>query len=155
MPDRPLKPSPFGASLSSGFGWFCMTTPQCTFSCLVHSRLPSRFCSPVQLFRLFFPFSTHVYQTHAEGRGCLPFTREAGVAPHGFCGVVAIPLARYHLPAWMCSYENQSTLRQAQGQLFAAHPLSLRIVSSEQVAALAGTRPDPSVGTGSPDPSHR
>ena len=57
----------------------CLTTPQCTFSCLVHSRLPSRFCSPVQLFRLFFPLSTHVYQTHAEGRGCLPFTREAGV----------------------------------------------------------------------------
>jgi len=53
---------------------------------------------------------------------------------------LAIPLARYHLPAWMCSYENQSTLRQAQGQLFAAHPLSLRIVSSEQVAALSGTR---------------
>ena len=50
---------------------------------------------------------------------------------------LAIPLARYHLPAWICSYENQSTLRQAQGQLFAAHPLSLRIVSSEQVADIA------------------
>jgi len=105
VPDRPLKPSPFGASLSSGFGWFCMTTPQCTFTCVIHSRFPGQFCSPVQQFWLCFPLSTRAYQAHAEGRGCLPFTREAGV--------VAIPLARYHLPAWICSYEDQNDLRRS------------------------------------------
>jgi len=107
--------------LSSGFGWFCMTTPRCTFSCLIHSRFPGQFCSPVQQFQLFFPLSTRVYQAHAEGRGCLPFTREAGV--------VLIPLAQYHCPAWICSYEDQTTS--------AAHPLPLRAVSSEQVAHIA------------------
>ena len=130
MPDRPLKPSPFGASLSSGFGWFCMTTPQCTFTCVIHSRFPGQSCSPVQQFWLFFPLSTRVYQAHAEGRGCLPFTEEAGVAPHEFCGVVAIPLPQYHLPAWICSCENHKTT-------FAAHPPPLRAVSSEQVADTA------------------
>ena len=83
---------------------------------------------------LSFPLLTCVYQAHARpalgevegGRGCLPFTREAGVD--------GIPLARYHLPAWICSYENQTTLRQAQGKLFAAQPPPLRVVSSEQVA---------------------
>ena len=83
-----LETVPFWASLSPGFGWFCMTTPQCTFSCLIHRRLPDLFCSPVQQFRFFFPLSTRVYQAHAEGRGCLPFTREAGVD--------GIPLAQYH-----------------------------------------------------------
>jgi len=86
-----LETVPFWASLSSGFGWFCITTPQYTFSCLIHSRLPGQFRSPVQLHWLFFPLSTRVYQAHAEGRGCLPFTREAGVD--------VIPLAQYHLPA--------------------------------------------------------
>ena len=79
-----MRPFPFGSSLSSGFGWLRITTPQRTFSCLVHSHFPDRFCRPVRLLRLFFPLSTRVYQAHAEGRGCLPFTREAGV--------VAIPL---------------------------------------------------------------
>ena len=104
-----LETVPFWASLSPGFGWFCMTTPQCTFSCLVHSRLPDRFCSPVQQFRFFFPLSTRVYQAHAEGRGCLPFTREAGVD--------AIPLPQYHLPAWICSYENQNDFRRSASTL--------------------------------------
>ena len=31
-----LETAPFWASLPSGFGWFCMTTPQYTFSCLIH-----------------------------------------------------------------------------------------------------------------------
>ena len=74
-----LETFPFWASLSSGFGWFCMTTPQRTFSCLVHSHFPGRSGCPVRPSRLFFPLSTRVYQAHAEGRGCLPFTREAGV----------------------------------------------------------------------------
>jgi len=90
-------------------GWFCMTTPPCTFSCIVHSRLPDRFCSPDQQFRFFFPLSTRVYQAHAEGRGCLPFTREAGVD--------AIPLPQYHLPAWICSYENQNDFRRSASTL--------------------------------------
>ncbi len=72
-----LEPVPFWASLSSGFGWFCMTTPQCTFSYLVHSRFPDRFLSPVYQFRFFFPLSTRIYQSHTEGKGCLSFTREA------------------------------------------------------------------------------
>ena len=33
---------------------------------------------------------------------------------------------RYHCPAWICSYENQS--------IFAAHPLLIKAVSSEQIA---------------------
>jgi len=83
-----LETVPFWASLSSGFGWLCMTTPQCTFSCLIRGCFPDRFCSPVQQLRLFFPLSTRTYQAYAEGRGCLPFTREAGV--------VVIPHPQYH-----------------------------------------------------------
>jgi hypothetical protein len=129
-----LETVPFWASLSSGFGWLCMTTPQYTFSCLIRSRFPDQFCSPVQQSRFFFPLSTRVYQAHAEGRGCLPFTREAGVAPHEFCGVVAIPLAQYHLPAWICSYESHATS--------AAQPLSFQTVSGEQVAHTASSGHD-------------
>jgi len=128
-----LETVPFWASLTChpALAGSCMTTPRCTFTCVIHSRFPGQSCSPVQQFWLFFPLSTRVYQAHAEGRGCLPFTREAGVAPHEFCGVVAIPLARYHLPAWICSYEDQTTL--------AAHPQPVRAVSSEQVADKACT----------------
>jgi hypothetical protein len=43
-----LETVPFWASLSSGFGWLWMTTPQCTFSCLIRSRFPDQVCSPVQ-----------------------------------------------------------------------------------------------------------
>ena len=93
-----LETVPFWASLSSGFGWLWMTTPQCTFSCLIRSCFPDRLCSPVQQSRFFFPLSTHVYRAYAEGRGCLPFTRGAGVD--------AIPLVQYPLSAWICSYEN-------------------------------------------------
>ena len=116
-----LETVPFWASLTChpALAGSCMTTPRCTFTCVIHSRFPGQSCSPVQQFWLFFPLSTRVYQAHAEGRGCLPFTREAGV--------VWIPLARYHLPAWICSYENQQTT-------FAAQPPPLRVVSSEQVA---------------------
>ena len=83
-----LETVPFWASLSFSFGWFWMTTPQCTFSCLVHSRLPNRFRSSVQQIRFFCPHSTRAYRAHAEGRSCLPFTREAWVE--------AISLAQYH-----------------------------------------------------------
>ncbi len=107
---------PAGHSISRGQesrldirAWPCMTTPQCTFSCLIHSRFPVRFCSPVQQCRFFFPLSTRVYQAHVEGRGCLRFTREAGV--------VAIPLAQYHVPAWICSYENQNDFRRSASTL--------------------------------------
>jgi hypothetical protein len=76
-----VQPAPQVRSLSSGFGWLRITTPQRTFSYLVHSHFPNRFRRPVRLLRLFFPLSTRVYQAHAEGRGCLPFTGEAGVVP--------------------------------------------------------------------------
>jgi hypothetical protein len=64
----------------SGFGWLRITTPQCTFNCLIHTctytasagvvAFPNvsaiRFSSSV----LCFPLSTRVYLAHAEGRGC-------------------------------------------------------------------------------------
>ena len=34
-----LKPFPFGASLSAGFGWLLMTTPQYIFTYVLHSHL--------------------------------------------------------------------------------------------------------------------
>lgn len=34
-----LRPFPFWASLITGVGWFSMTTPQRTFTCVVHSHL--------------------------------------------------------------------------------------------------------------------
>jgi hypothetical protein len=76
-----VQPAPQVQGLSSGFGWSRITTPQRTFSYLVHSHFPDRVRRPVRLLRFFFPLSTRVYQAHAEGRGCLPFTREAGVVP--------------------------------------------------------------------------
>ena len=76
-----VQPAPQVQGLSSGFGWFRITTPQRTFSYLVHRHFPGCFGRPVRLLQLFFPLSTRVYQTHAEGRGCLPFTGEAGVVP--------------------------------------------------------------------------
>ena len=123
-----VQPAPQVQGLSSGFGWSRITTPQRTFSYLVHSHFPDRVRRPVRLLRFFFPLSTRVYQAHAEGRGCLPFTREAGVVPPND-GIVAIPLPQYHWPAWICSYEDQTTL--------AAQPPLLRVVSSEQVAHTA------------------
>jgi hypothetical protein len=54
-----------------------------------YSRFPGQFRCPVQLLWLFFPLSTRVYQARAEGRGCLPFTREAGV-------IAIPPPLRYH-----------------------------------------------------------
>lgn len=90
-----VQPAPQVQGLSSGFGWFRITTPQRTFSYLVHSHFPNRFGRPVRLLRLFFPLSTRVYQAHAEERGCLPFTGEAGVVPPDD-GIVAIPLPQYH-----------------------------------------------------------
>ena len=123
-----LETVPFWASLSSGFGWFWMTTPQCTFSCLIRSRFPDRFRCPVQQSRFFFPLSTRVYQAHAEGRGCLPFTREAGVD--------AIPLAQYHLPAWICSYENQNDFRRSASTLAGSFERTGRTHRLQRTAAL-------------------
>jgi hypothetical protein len=75
-----VQPALHLRGLSSGFGWLCITTPQRTFN-FVHSRFPDQSGRPVRPSWLFFPLSTHAYQTHAEGRGCLPFTGEAGVVP--------------------------------------------------------------------------
>jgi len=105
-----------------------MTTPQYTFSCLIHSRFPGQFRSPVRLHWLFFPLSTRVYQAHAEGRGCLPFTREAGVAPPPFGGVVAIP------PSFCGIIDLHGYAVTKIKTTFAAQPPPLRVVSGEQVA---------------------
>lgn len=83
-----VQPAPHLRGLSSGFGWFRITTPQRTFSYLVHSHFPNRVHRPVRLLWLFFPLSTCVYQSHAEGRGCLPFTGEAGVDWIPFHGII-------------------------------------------------------------------
>ena len=83
-----VQPAPQVQGLSSGFGWFRITTPQRTFSYLVHSHFPGCFGRPVRLLQLFFPLSTRVYQAHAEGRGCLPFTGEAGVDWIPFHGII-------------------------------------------------------------------
>jgi len=83
-----VQPAPHLRGLSSGFGWFRITTPQRTFSYLVHSHFPNRVHRPVRLLWLFFPLSTCVYQSHAEGRGCLPFTWEAGVDWIPFHGII-------------------------------------------------------------------
>jgi hypothetical protein len=66
-----LETVPFWASLSSGFGWFCMTTPRCTFRGLVPSRFPGQFFRPVRCPLLFFPLSTRVYQAR-RGKGLSP-----------------------------------------------------------------------------------
>ena len=57
-----------------------MTTPHP----YLHSSLPIVTCSTGRIvrldaYRLSFPLSSWVYQTHAEGRCCLSFTGEAGV----------------------------------------------------------------------------
>jgi len=63
---------PFWASLSSGFGWFWMTTPQCTFSCLVHSHLPKRCHHPVwQLCSLLPAFDPRLPGAR-RGKGLSP-----------------------------------------------------------------------------------
>ena len=76
----PLRPFPFGSSLSFGFGWFFMTTPQCIFSCLIHSRFPERFCHPVWQLRSLLPAfdprlpgarrGKGLSPVHQGGRGC-------------------------------------------------------------------------------------
>jgi hypothetical protein len=73
------RPFPFGPAVQP-LGRVCMTTP------LPHlySSLPIVTCSTGRLIRLeayclSFPLSTRVYQSHAEGRCCLSFTREARV----------------------------------------------------------------------------
>ncbi len=71
---------PFWACLIARVGRFCMTTPHP----YLHSSLPIVTCSTGRIvrlgaYRLSFPLSIWIYQTHAEGRCCLPFTREMGV----------------------------------------------------------------------------
>jgi hypothetical protein len=67
-----LETVPFWASLSSGFGWFCMTTPQRTFSCLVHSHLPKRFHHPAWWFRSLLPAFDPRLPGARRGKGLSP-----------------------------------------------------------------------------------
>ncbi len=73
------RPVPFGPALQP-LGRVCMTTPPPH----LYSSLPIVTCSTGRLFRLeayrlSFPLSTIDDQSHAEGRRCLSFTREARV----------------------------------------------------------------------------
>jgi hypothetical protein len=56
-----------------------------------------------------FPLSTHAYQAYAEGRGCLPFTREAGV--------VGIPLARHHFTCMDMQLRKSNDFRRSSPTL--------------------------------------
>jgi len=103
-----------------------MTTPRRTFSYLIRSHFPGQSSRPARLSRLFFPLSTCVYQTHAEGRGCLPFTREAGV--------VSTP------PSFFAVSLTCMDMQLRKSTTFAAQPPPLRAVSSEQVAHIACRR---------------
>jgi len=49
-----------------------VTTPRCTFSCLIHSRFPKRFCHPVWQLRSFLPaFDPHLPGAR-RGKGLSP-----------------------------------------------------------------------------------
>jgi hypothetical protein len=84
-----LRPIPFGPA-TQPLGRVCMTTPQPHLD----SSLPIVTCSTGRLirleaYRLSFPLSTRAYQFRAEGRCCLPFTREVRVDDY--------PCWEYHL----------------------------------------------------------
>jgi len=119
-----LETVPFWASLSSGFGWFWITTPQRTFSCLIRSRFPDRFCSPVQQLRLFFPLSTHATRRTP---------REGAVS----CSPGRQGLLRYRLRSIIYLHGYAVTKIKTT---FAAQPPPLRVVSSEQVAHTGSSR---------------
>ena len=69
--------SSFWASLLANVGWFCLTTPQCTFTCVHPSHLLGG-DSPVWLrtHRLVIPLLTLENQSHARGKCCHSRTRE-------------------------------------------------------------------------------
>ena len=69
----------------------------------------------------FFPLSTHTYQAHSEGMGCLTFTREAGFD--------VIPLAQYHILAWICNFENQNDFRRSASTLAGSFEQQCRRIS--------------------------
>jgi hypothetical protein len=102
-----LRPVPFGPAIQP-LGRVCMTTPHP----YLYSSLPIVTCSTGRIVRLnadrlSFPLSTWVYQSHAEGRCCLPFTREVGV---DVCGIW-----KYHLT-------HMDTQLSKVNATFAAHP---------------------------------
>ena len=73
------RPIPFGPAIQP-LGRVCMTTPHPH----LYSSLPIVTCSTgrcvrLAAYRLSFPLSTIDDQSHAEGRCCLSFTREARV----------------------------------------------------------------------------
>jgi hypothetical protein len=69
----------------AGYASRHLNTPSVALSIIT---CPSGFTIRLGVSARCSPLSTCVYQAHAEGRGCLPFTREAGVD--------GIPLAQYH-----------------------------------------------------------
>ena len=107
------------------FGKFCMTTLQphlhSPLSIVTYLAGSPRWLA---VYRLSFPLLTRVYQTHARGRRCLPFTRKAGVVVIPFYGIIS--LHGYAVTKIKTT--------------FAAQPPPLPVVSSEQVAHTACTR---------------
>ena len=108
------RPVPFGPAVQP-LGRVCMTTPQPH----LHSSLPIVTCSTGRLirleaYRLSFPLSTRAYQFHAEGRCCLPFTREVRVDDS--------PCSEYHL-THMDTQLSKACPEQREGSAtFAAQP---------------------------------
>ena len=72
-----LESCPFWASLLANVGWFSLTTPHHTFTCVHHSHLLGG-DSPVWLktHRLLIPLLTLADQSHARGKCCHSRTRE-------------------------------------------------------------------------------
>ena len=85
--------SPFWASLLANVGWFCLTTPQCTFTCVHPSHLLGG-DSPVWLrtHRLVIPLLTLENQSHARGKCCHSRTRE-----ERSCTAMNTQLLRYNV----------------------------------------------------------
>jgi len=107
-----LKPFPFGPAIQP-LGRFCITTPQCIFTCITHSHLLGALPSSALRLSPSLPCTpTFDNQSLAVGRCCLSTTLRVGVTP-----------------TWTFSCQG-SNLHLT----FAAHPLYLRIVSSERVA---------------------
>lgn len=122
-----LRPFPFWASLLTGVGWVSMTTPRCTFTCVIHSHLLNGVTSSGSMFTAFpsrFP-RLRTSRTRGEGAVISP-TREVGVGEQ--------PDRLYHR-----TYMD-TQLRKSM-RLSPLIPRSARPVSSEQVAHTRWSRP--------------
>jgi len=90
-----VQPAPQVQGLSSGFGWFRITTPQRTFSYLVHSHFPNRVGRPVRLLRLFFPLRP-AFTRRIPREGTVSRSPGRQELSRQTTGIVAIPLPQYH-----------------------------------------------------------